>query len=384
MLGPFAGSAWLSHITVTSAQSQRHGFLIVRTYPAHLPVWRTEVVRDDFDSPLASSSFSFVVNHLPVWPGWLASCIVISMPSHTEIQGMRPFSILAFIVAGFLASSATPALGLVPPASELMVQVRQGNWGTARAADIQAVLQSVAAVLGPYFPQRTSNRVVVAFGSEGPRVLFDKSADGAYVVLLNVQDTRWDQFAYQFSHELCHIFSNYEQRKTGTKNRDHQWFEESLCEMVSLFTLDRLASRWAQSPPNAHWKDYAPAFREYAGRLLDGQYRQWPVNTTIADWYGENQAQLEDDPYLRDKNAHVARQLLALLDSVPDAIETLGYLNLENSNSDRSFAAYLASWRSSCPEDKRDFVNRIISLFEAGRHKEKTMIALAVSRNPAN
>ncbi len=296
---------------------------------------------------------------------------------------MRAFSILAIVAAGLFACSTAPAIGLAPAPSELTVQVKQGGWGTARTPDIQAVLESVAAVLGPYFPQRTSNRVVVAFSSEGPRVLFDKSADGAYIVLLNVQGTRWDQFAYQFSHELCHIFTNYEHRKTETQNRDHQWFEESLCEMVSLFTLDRMASRWEQSPPNAHWQDYAPAFREYAGRLLDEQHRRWPANTTIADWYGENQAQLEDNPYLRDRNAFVARQLLALLDSVPDAMATLGYLNLENSNSDRSFAAYLASWRSCCPKEKRDFVNRVISLFETGRGNDKATAALAVSRDLA-
>ena len=309
--------------------------------------------------------------------------MVISMPSQTEVQGMRPFAILALITTGLFASSITFATGLAPARSELMVEVKQGDWGTARTPDIQAVLQSVAGVLGPYFPQRASNRVSVAFSSEGPRVLFDKSADGAYAVLLNVKDTRWDQFAYQFSHELCHIFTNYEQRKTATQNRDHQWFEESLCEMVSLFTLDRLASRWEQSPPYARWQDYAPAFREYAARLLTEQHRQWPSNQMISDWYGQNRTQLEDNPYLRDKNALVAGQLLALFDSEPGALETLGFLNLENSHSDRSFAAYLASWRSRCPEEKRDFVNRVISLFESGRRDDIAMAALAVSSNLA-
>ena len=294
---------------------------------------------------------------------------------------MRAFSILPLIAASLFFSSRTPAMGLPPAPSELTIQVRQGDWGTAHTPDIKAVLESVAAVLAPYFPQRNSNRVVVAFNSEGPRVLFDKASDGAYVVLLNVKDTRWDQFAYQFSHELCHIFTNYEHRQANTETRDHQWFEESLCEMVSLFTLDRMASRWEQSPPNAHWKDYAPAFRKYAGHLLDAQHLQWPSNTTIAEWYGENQAQLEDNPYLRDKNALVAGQLLALFDSVPDAIATLGYLNLDTSNSDRSFAAYLKSWRSCCPEEQREVVNRVISLFETDRRNGDAFAALPVSRD---
>ena len=74
--------------------------------------------------------------------------------------------------------------------------------------------------------------------------------------------------------------------------RDHQWFEEALCEAVSLFTLKQLASSWEHSPPYPHWKDYAPAFREYAERLLGEKHRRLPLDKSVAEWYAENREML--------------------------------------------------------------------------------------------
>jgi hypothetical protein len=84
-------------------------------------------------------------------------------------------------------------------------------------------------------------------------------------VLLNVSGARWDQFAYQFFHELCHIVTSFERREIGApRSRSYQWFEETVCEVVSLIALNRLATSWKESPPHAGWSDYAPAFGRYA------------------------------------------------------------------------------------------------------------------------
>src|SRR5512147_3206712 len=96
-----------------------------------------------------------------------------------------PPTLTGFAAAILIASSAL-ATGLPPPA-RFTIHVQHGDWGTAGVADIETVLASVADALLPYFPQRASDRVVVAASEQGPRVLFEKSADGAYRVLLNVR-----------------------------------------------------------------------------------------------------------------------------------------------------------------------------------------------------
>lgn len=278
---------------------------------------------------------------------------------------MRAIPTLAgFAMAYLLAGLTAPAAGSTSPANPIVIHVQQGDWGTARTNEIAAVLTSVAKVLAPYFPQRVSTRVRIASSRQGPRVLLEKFPDGAHLVFLNVRDTRWDQFAYQFSHELCHIFANSQHRETsGEMVRSHQWFEEALCEAVSLLTLKQMALGWENSPPYPHWKDYAPAFREYAERLLGEKHRNLPPGKSIAEWYAENRDVLGSNPYLRERNEFLATRLMALLEEAPRGLEAIGYLNLKQSSFNESFEAYLEAWYSCCPEEIRDFAGRIIALF---------------------
>jgi hypothetical protein len=284
---------------------------------------------------------------------------------------MRFFSISAGIIATAIINNSVLAANLQPPSAGITVTVEQGDWGAARIPNIKAVLTLAANALTPYFPQHASDRVLVAFSKRGPRVLFEKSKDGAYVVLLNVQDKRWDQFVYQFSHELCHIFTNGEYRKIGRDEvaHDNQWFEEGLCETVSIVALGRVASAWAQSPPYSGWESYAPAFREYAQNLLSERHRKLPSNKSFEEWYDENRETLRDNPYLRKQNELLATQLLPLLESTPGSLQAIGYLNRQRSSSPQSFPAYLASWYDNCPESYRDFIGQVMSLLE-GRDRD--------------
>lgn len=280
-----------------------------------------------------------------------------------------------------IGSSALAATGSTPSPARIAIQVEHGDWGMARTQDIEAVLTSVANVLLPYFPQRASDRIVVEYNRQGPRVLFEKSSSGAYRVFLNVQDTRWDQFAYQFSHELCHIFTNFEHREVGDglATRDHQWFEETLCEAVSLFTLNRMTSSWERSPPYAGWEVYAPAFREYATRLLSEQHRRPAPHGSTAEWYKANQDALEGDPYLRQKNELLATWLLPLLENTPGSLAAIGYLNVERLSADKSFRAYLESWYSCCPEEYRAFISNVIALFAERDSTRRDAVAFTAS-----
>lgn len=292
---------------------------------------------------------------------------------------MRFLLAVAGAMAALSISSSVFAVDRMPSPIRIAIEVQHGDWGAARTEDIQTVLTRVADVLLPYFPQHASNKVLVTFSGQGPRVLFDKSSDGAYRVLLNVQDARWDQFAYQFSHELCHIFTNYEQRKIDrdTIIGNHQWFEETLCEALSIFALNRVASSWENSPPYPYWRNYASAFREYAQRLLSEKHRYLPPDKSIEEWYAENQEALEGNPYLRQKNELLARWLLPLIENTPADLEAIGYLNREKSSSPESFQAYLESWYSCCPEGARDFIRRVMLLFKDDERNSKVVAAVA-------
>jgi hypothetical protein len=259
------------------------------------------------------------------------------------------------------ASAASPATG------QISIRVAPGDWGSARAEDIASVLHTVADMVLPYFPRQLPRRLLVAADPHGPRVLLAGSTQAEHVVRLSARDTRWDQFAYQFAHELCHVLASHSAEPGGDGGLAdrHQWFEEALCEAVSLFVLRRLGSSWAKAPPYPHWRAYAPAFGEYAARLQAEPHRQLRPTESARAWLEDNRAELERDPYLRSKNEVVATLLLALIEEKPEDLAGLGYLSDGAVRSSRNFEEYLASWYECCPEDERGLARKVVLLFQS-------------------
>ena len=180
-------------------------------------------------------------------------------------------------------------------ASGVQIVVAPGNWGNVDPQDIQVVLDSVASEFRPFVarPQGAQGTVKLRVVPRGnsPRVLYERGPAGEYVVQLTARDERWFQYAYQFSHELCHILSNFDhkERQGDTVVTGNQWFEESLCETASLFTLKRMAASWADHPPGRKWIGYGKVFGSYAEHLLAENHRRLPANQTLSQWYAENQ-----------------------------------------------------------------------------------------------
>jgi hypothetical protein len=274
---------------------------------------------------------------------------------------MRLRAVLVFAIAIMMSVPASAGEGTT-------VRVEPGGWGRAKAADIARVLGLVAEVMLKDFPEHAGDRFVVQHGSEGPKALFRESPGDPYRIVLQVEDARWDQFAYQFSHELCHVFSNFERRKTaGPRGMGHhQWFEESLCEAVSLVVLERVALAWAKSPPRGGWESYAPAFSEYAQRLRSQAHRHLHGTDSMARWLDRHGSELERNPYARDKNELIATSLHALLDARPGCLKALAYLNLGDEPLQKDFAGYLEDWLNCCPETGRGFIRDVISLLSDG------------------
>ena len=258
-------------------------------------------------------------------------------------------------------SATPPSL----PTSPIVIEVAPGGWQSARAEDIAAVLHSVVEVLLPYFPQQTPKRLVIASSEEGPHVLRESSRGARYRVFLSVRGTRWDQFAYQFAHELCHVLADHDSHKPAPDGaaQAHQWFEEALCETVSLFALRRMASSWESAPPYRHWRAYAPAFSEYAERLQAQPHRHLAADQSLREWFENNQAELQRNPYSRKKNELLATFLLPLFERNPAGLAAIGYLKSEDPASSGTLDEYLENWYRCCPDEHRGVVRQAIRLF---------------------
>jgi hypothetical protein len=245
------------------------------------------------------------------------------------------------------------------------IRIANHGWGGTPLKDLQIVLDAVALELGRHFPDRELGTIAVVAAGANPMVLYEKGQEGEYVVQLSAREGRWYQFIYQFGHELCHIYSNYDNKESvgGQVVSHNQWFEESLCEAAALYTLRKLATTWESAPPAEQWADYAPTLRKYADLLLNESHRRLPASHTLPAWFRENHPAMQANPYLRQEDEVVSNQLLPLFEQNPDSWAAIGYLNAEKSDAALGFMDYLEAWCLACPERYRKVVDKIITLF---------------------
>ncbi len=228
-------------------------------------------------------------------------------------------------------------------------------WGGS-IEDLEKVLHSSAEPLWQYFPERELKPILVE-PKGGPIVLFKPGPNGEFQVRLNTGDRLWAQQAFQFSHEFCHILCNH---RPGV-NRN-LWFEESICEVASLFALRRMSETWQTAPPYPNWKDYSTSLTSYADDRL--KKSKLPPGESLGDWYREHADHFAADPTNRDHNLVVAASLLALFEKQPQQWTAIQYLNGTGPRESQTFTLYLNEWHQRCPPKHQEFVAEIAKQFE--------------------
>ena len=197
------------------------------------------------------------------------------------------------------------------------------NWN-ADGTEIKKVLDSAAAQILIYFPDRKLNPILVSHGQEVPITLDAKGPSGEYQVRLATGSTYWAQYSYQFAHELGHILCNYDRHHAGR----NQWFEESLCETSSLFVLSRMGHAWKSDPPYPNWKDWGVHFDVYLNEILAKRSRRLPPDLTMPMWLKSNLPDLSQERRLTERSMLAATYLLPLFQDDPHGWECLNWLNL--------------------------------------------------------
>jgi len=259
----------------------------------------------------------------------------------------------------------------------LSIRVLGNNWGDANPSDIRTVLESAGGELWRNFPSRRLHPIIVQKGRWAPITLYRRGPGGEYLIRLTPDGRYWCQFTYQFAHEFCHVLANY----THKTPRANKWFEESLCETASIYTLRRMAIAWEKTPPRAEWSEYYKDIQLYADDLQKASDKL-PEGKTLAVWYKANSAALRRAPWLRDKNRIVANSLLELFEADPSGWAAIEYLNSGKAASD-SFQDYLSNWYLKTPKAHRKIVGDIIRKFELEIPKPQVVKPCSSRAEPA-
>jgi len=266
---------------------------------------------------------------------------------------------LAHAEAGREAPARPPANARKPG---LDIRVEPGGWGGANPRHIETVLHAVAEELMSRLPDRLTAPIVVSHTERAPVALYARGPGGEYQVRLHAKGEKWHLYVYEFAHELCHLLSNYEHNVGPQTVKHNQWFEETLCETASLFTLTNLAARWESAPAETRWNGEARHLRRFFDHLIAEGHRQLPAEAPLAAWLSENEEALRDNPYLREKNEVLANLLLPLFASDPQNWEALAYLNLDPDDARATLADYLHHWYDNAPGEHKRFVANVLAL----------------------
>lgn len=244
-----------------------------------------------------------------------------------------------------------------------------GDFGTASAADIRAVINSAATEIWKHCPDtRWQTRGFFIFPNEGsPITLFDHTADQRVAIGLNCRDSFWAQYAYQFAHEFLHALaghSNDRRKRRLIGKKPNHWLEESLCEAASLFALRSMAKSWKTEPPYPNWRDFADALHRYAEERMTATRKEFPDDKDFLRWFDGEEKSLRENATQREKNNRIALRLLPLFEKDPAGWEAVTYFNLGERGPDTTLTEHFRIWQEETPEKFRPFVVKIAGIFE--------------------
>ena len=231
-----------------------------------------------------------------------------------------------------------------------MIYLIPEGWGIARPVDVYEVLSSVHNCFSQYFREQINNNpvIVINAGNIGHPVCYKSYA----IIFLDVLDRFWCRYVYQFAHEYCH----YQIRRDVIQPM--RWFEESICELSSLFFLLRVDELWATEPPYPNWMNYHDEFTSYA---LNEAKTYEEFNTDFSLENSDVLNYLKSYEYDRPKNMYVARKFLPIFEAHPFLWQAVPFL--ADLTEGLAFAESMKEWALAAPPICWEGISEIAHVF---------------------
>jgi len=204
-------------------------------------------------------------------------------------------------------------------------------------------------------PIRISPRNPLFADHDPPTTLYNGLV---FDVVLDTESRRWSQFAYQLSHELCHVLLlspaiDGIAEWNAELHMPNKWLEETLCVLASFYVLPRIEEAWLAHPPFRAAASYARSFGEYI-QNESGDTASIPVGMPFFQWLKGREEYLRDQAYDRPVNAAIAKRLLPLFDARPSLWFCTTFLLADDGNSVATRAtlvSLLRAWRGRSPAE---------------------------------
>ena len=242
----------------------------------------------------------------------------------------------------------------------MRIIVMKNNWCNSKISEYYKVLKNTSSHIERNLRDPIIGIIHVQHWFKKPRVLFRDSTDDPYIIRLNARDSRWDQQAFQFAHEFCHVLSNYQILRDNPNN----WFHEAICEVASIFALNRMAEQWHKRSPILNKRFYATYLGSYAKNRLAKKEAHLPEGMTLHTWLSGHEESMRREPVedesQRVKQCLVAYQMLPIFEETPSGWNAVRLLP----NSRGCLEEYFVDWHAAVDSQDKLFVKRLANLFE--------------------
>ena len=181
-----------------------------------------------------------------------------------------------------------------------------GNFNVDVVSDLLAHVDIwLAEALG--LPHFSSRKVYVIHVDDNPKCATSPSLD---VIMLATEGDFWCQWVYQFAHEYCHHLIADGPYDEGPS--ELLWFEETICELSSMYCLHRMIDYCLESP-SPSLRHYAPSVQGY----LVGNNKGQKVSVPLHSYIEERAHLMSRSDRHREMHTHIAGEMLPLFLQCP-------------------------------------------------------------------
>ena len=243
----------------------------------------------------------------------------------------------------------------------IIVEPNRG-WGNAPTSNIKGLCENVALHFQEQLrdEHKVNGELTIVYRPNGPIAYYRSYFGGEpdeYKIGLEVTDTYWANFAYQFGHEFCHIMQNHDEIHQITPNNTNDWFQEAICELASLWVIRQMGETWAYRAPYQNWVDYRHALIDYANSWMMSR-PEVQYSGTGAEWldrWEEPMRRDEPEAFTYARVSQLSYKFLPIFEENPEAWNAVRQMPASNGR----MSEYMQEWYDAVDTEDKSFVEAI-------------------------
>ncbi|SED81600.1 hypothetical protein SAMN05519104_4447 [Rhizobiales bacterium GAS188] len=168
-------------------------------------------------------------------------------------------------------------------------------------------------------------------------------------IIVDISERDWSRLAYQFGHELGHVFCN----SWGPDAKSQvpcQWLEEVFVESFSIRGLAIMARGWAKKAPFTGDEPFSRYIDKYRNDTLKKYKDLLGEHPDMASWFWANRSELETQTGMSGPTVAAVPAMVSEFETNSASIVDLGALNRWPTRSAAPLKDYLHLWENSCSE----------------------------------